>query len=116
MPTISAPGRDDFVPFHCDIEPERGCVRVVPSGELDLATTPQLERHLRDLTESGFDHVVLDLRRLVFMDSTGIRVILKQNALAQAEGRTFELVAGPRAVQRALEVAGVLDLLPFRPA
>jgi anti-sigma B factor antagonist len=106
--------RDDWSPFRCDVAPERDAVRVVPCGELDIATTPQLERQLRELHEAGFRRIVLDLRGLRFMDSTGLRLIMGQDALARADGHAFTLVAGPPAVQRIFELACVLDRLDFR--
>lgn len=113
MLTSTRSGRDDWLPFRCDVEPERGCVRVTPHGELDLATTPEVERRLRELRESGFDHVVFDLRELVFMDSTGLRLVMREDAAARADGRTFVVVPGPPAVQRIFEVACVDDRLTF---
>lgn len=113
MLTTITPGHDDWRPFRCEIEAERGHVRVTPHGELDLATVPDVERRLRELRESGFDRVVLDLRELVFMDSTGLRMIMREQAAAEADGRTFELIPGPPGVQRIFEVASVLDRLTF---
>jgi anti-anti-sigma factor len=107
--------REDWHPFHCDVEPERGRVRVAPHGELDLATAPDVERRLRELRESGFDRVVFDLRELDFMDSTGLRLIMREDAAARADGRTFALIPGPPAVQRIFEVACVEDRLTFLP-
>ena len=115
MLTSMSPERDEFAPFHCEVEPERGRVRVMPHGELDLATAPEVERRLRELRESGFDHVVLDLRELVFIDSTGLRVVMREDAAARADGRTFALIPGPPAVQRIFEVACVSDQLTFLP-
>ena len=111
-----SPERDDWVPFRCEVEAERGRVRVTPQGELDLATAPEVERRLRELRESGFDHVVLDLRDLVFMDSTGLRVVMREDAAARVDGRTFAVIPGPPAVQRIFEVARVGDQLTFLPA
>ena len=104
---------DEWRPFRCDAEPGRGRVRVIPHGELDLATAPDVERRLRELRESGFDRIVLDLRELAFMDSTGLRLVMREHAAAQADGREFALVAGSPAVQRIFEVACVQDRLPF---
>jgi anti-sigma B factor antagonist len=103
----------EWAPFHCEVEPDRGSVRVTPHGELDIATVPELERRLRELRESGFDRVVLDLRRLGFMDSTGLRLVMREDAAAREDGRTFAVVAGSPAVQRVFELAGVTDLLEF---
>ena len=86
-------------------------MRVVPVGELDLATTPELEAQLHELRRSGFEHVVLDMRGLTFIDSSGIRAILAENQFADTNGREFSLLSGPPAVQRALEVCGLLEHL-----
>ena len=113
MLTSMTPGRDDWSPFRCDVEPDRGRVRVIPHGELDLASAPEMERRLRELRESGFDHVVLDLRELRFMDSTGLRLVMREGIAARTDGREFALIAGPPSVQRIFEVARVDDQLTF---
>ena len=86
-------------------------MRVLPVGELDLATTPALEAELHELRRSGFEHVVLDMRGLTFIDSSGIRAILAENRFAGTNGREFSLFSGPPAVQRALELCGLLEHL-----
>ncbi len=98
----------DHVPFHIDVHPERETVRVVPVGELDLVTAPELEAQLHDLRRSGFVRVVLDLRELRFVDSSGIRVIVTEHRYAGANDREFSFIGGSPTVQRALEVCGVL--------
>ena len=97
--------------FRVDVHPERDAVRVAPSGELDLATASLLEAQLHELRTAGFDDVVLDLRELTFIDSSGIRVIVAEHRFAQTTGLGFSLRSGPPAVQRALEVCGLLGLL-----
>jgi anti-anti-sigma factor len=100
-------------PFRCEVLPGHGHVRVIPVGELDLATGPVLERTLRDLVESGFDRLVIDLRRLVFMDSSGLRLIMRIDEAARRDGTQLSLIAGPPAVQRVFETTGLLDRLTF---
>jgi anti-anti-sigma factor len=111
---LTSPNGNGWTPFRCDVEPERGSVRLTPHGELDVATVPEVERRLRELCESGFDHVVLDLRELTFMDSTGLRLVMREDAAARADGRTFAVLAGGPAVQRVFELAGVTELVAFR--
>lgn len=106
---------NDFAPFHIDVHPERDVVRVVPVGELDLATAPELEAQLHELGRSGFERLVLDLRRLRFVDSAGIRVIVTAHRHAGAGGGEFSLIGGPPAVQRALELCGLLEHLHVEP-
>ena len=98
-------------PFRVDVHPERDVVRVVPVGELDLATAELLEKQLHELRDAGFDHVVLDLRELTFIDSSGIRILVAEHHYAEKAEHEFSLISGPPAVQRALEVCGLLGLL-----
>jgi anti-sigma B factor antagonist len=98
-------------PFRVDVHPEREAVRVVPVGELDLATAPLLERELHELRKSGFDQVVLDMRQLTFIDSSGIRVLVAEHRFVERSDRRFSVIGGPRAIQRVLELCGVLDHL-----
>ena len=108
MATEADPLRHQPGPFRVDVHPERDTVRVVPIGELDLATTPVLERQLHDLRDSGFERVVLDMHELTFIDSSGIRAVLSERRFADASDRRFSLVGVPPVVHRALEVCGLL--------
>jgi anti-sigma B factor antagonist len=99
--------------YDCDVVPERDHVRVVPSGELDLTTTPLLDESIRELRQSGFHHVILDLRDLEFIDSSGLRLILDLDAVARADSLKLDVIAGRPEIQRVFEIAGVLDALPF---
>ena len=90
------------------------------SGELDLATTPQLERTLR---EAGLQArlVALDLRDVTFMDSSGVHVIVDASIGArQARGRLV-LLRGPPNVDRMFALTGhtdavdIADIAPVEP-
>ena len=100
-------------PFRCDVVPERGRVRVAAAGELDIATTPQVERAIGELLESGFDHVVLDLTNVEFLDSTGLQLVLRMQASADAGRFRFQVRPGPPAVQRIFALTGMLDRVTF---
>jgi anti-anti-sigma factor len=81
------------------------------SGELDLRTSPQLEQRLDRAWAAGAELVILDLRQIEFMDSTGLRVLLGAHQRAQETGRRFALVRGADQVERVLTLTGVRDLL-----
>jgi anti-sigma B factor antagonist len=100
-------------PFRCEVTPEREAVRVRPVGELDMDTAPVLDAQLRELRSSGSRRLVLDLRGLLFIDSSGLHLILRYDAEARRDGFSLELVRGNRAVQRVFEVSGVAAQLPF---
>jgi anti-anti-sigma factor len=94
-----------------DREPD-GVVTLRPTGELDIATADKLERALHSDRSPG-DQVVLDLAGLEFLDSTGLRVIVRAVEAATREGWDLRLRGGPPAVRRVFEIAGVLGALPF---
>jgi anti-sigma B factor antagonist len=105
--------RSEIELFRCDLEPRRDVVYVRPVGELDLASVPSVDAQLLELTSVGFMHLVLDLRGVSFLDSSGLQLILTWDAMARANGISFELIRGPAAVQRLFEVTFVADRLSF---
>jgi anti-sigma B factor antagonist len=109
---VSAPPEPP--PFSCEVIPERDHVRIAPSGELDLATVPELRAAVEELRASGFDHLVLDLRGMSFLDSTGLRLLLELAAEARADAHRLELIPGPPQVQRLFELSGTTPLVTFR--
>jgi anti-sigma B factor antagonist len=105
--------RSEIEPFRCEVEPTRTAAHVRPVGELDLATVPIVDDELADLWAVGFPRLVLDLRKVCFLDSTGLRLLMAWTAACQADGIAFRVIQGPPAVQRAIELAGVSDYLTF---
>ena len=79
--------------------------RLVLSGELDLATAPELDRALCDAQQST-GLVTLDLRRLTFMDSRGLSAVVSAATRARASGDRFRVVRGPPPVDRLFELTG----------
>jgi anti-sigma B factor antagonist len=101
----------EFEPFRCEVDPDRESVIVRPVGELDLATAPIVDSQLSELVAAGFQSVVLDLRKLCFMDSTGLKLLMSWEARSRAEGIALRMLPGPPAVQRVFQVAGVTHLV-----
>ena len=89
---------------------------VVPTGELDLATAPALEDALGRAFADGTSRVVLDLRELEFIDSSGLRTLLTARRRAEEAEAQFSLVAGHRGLERTLEIAGVHKVFDWTPA
>ena len=99
--------------FSCDVAPDRDRARVLLTGELDLATVEPLEREVDSLLGSGFRWIVLDLRGLTFLDSSGLRYLLTLARNASAEGYRLELIQGGDNVRRLFELTDTLGALPF---
>lgn len=90
---------------------EDGAVRVALSGELDISTAPRVEEELDRVEAEPPGVIVLDLRGLAFMDSTGLRVIVSADARAREQGRRLAVVRGPEAVQRIFRVTRLEERL-----
>jgi anti-anti-sigma factor len=87
---------------------------VILAGELDIATHGDADVVLRDVQDAGSPLVVLDLRELKFMDSTGLRLLVQADSRARESGQRLAIVRGPEAVHRVLEITGLdakLDLI-----
>jgi anti-sigma B factor antagonist len=79
-------------------------------GELDLASAPRVDAAL-DVLEAG--DVVLDLRSLTYLDSTGVYLLLRRDREARALGRRFTLRPGPPPVQRLFSLTRTDQRLRF---
>lgn len=97
--------------FSLDVSaPVGGTTTVVPQGELDLATAPELEGWLEDLRRECAD-VVLDLGHVTFVDSSGLRVLLQARLEARRTQTGFRVVNATRPVRRAVVAAGLAEEL-----
>src|SRR5215212_718866 len=94
----------------------RDTAGVVPTAELDLATAPALEASLRRAFTEAPGRVVLDLREVEFIDSSGLRTLLTARRQAQDAGQQFSLVAGHHGLKRTLEIAGVHNVFSWTAA
>jgi anti-sigma B factor antagonist len=95
--------------FRVEVERQGRAAVIAVTGELDLATGPQLEAKLHDISPSDTELVVVDLRNLEFMDSTGLSIIVRAHQRLTGEGCTLGLVKGSPQVQRLLDLTGVAD-------
>jgi anti-anti-sigma factor len=98
--------------FSISISDRDGRAVVVIRGELDLATAPELDAAIQERLDRGQD-VVVDLRELQFMDSTGLRVLVSAHARVEGTEQRFLIVRPlPGApIERILAVAGVEQVL-----
>ena len=78
--------------------------RIAVRGELDIATLPEFERAVTRMRAQGLERMVIDLRRLSFLDSMSIELLLRLHGELTATGAELVVVRGPRAVDRIFEV------------
>jgi anti-sigma B factor antagonist len=89
------------------------CGVIEVSGELDLAGVPVLESAVRDLELATVRDLVLDLRRLAFIDATGLTAVLDLYAECQSVDATLTILPGPPNVHRLFALTRLDRLLPF---
>jgi anti-sigma B factor antagonist len=91
-----------------------GDALIALTGELDISGAPALDEEVGRLAaHEGVRRVVLDLRGLQFLDSSGLRVVALAARRLLAAGRGLTLVRGSETVQRVFEITRMADRLDF---
>jgi anti-anti-sigma factor len=78
---------------------------VCVQGDIDLSNLEKATAALATARE-GATILLLDLREVGFMDTSGLRLIIEEQRRARTGGYRFSVVPGPRKVQRLFEIAG----------
>jgi anti-sigma B factor antagonist len=84
---------------------------VQPRGELDVATVETLRAALGAIVNAG--RLVIDLRGLSFIDSTGLHLLVALHERAQRDGFQLTLLAPAAPIRRAIQLGGLDEALPF---
>jgi anti-sigma B factor antagonist len=92
-------------------EDRDGLVHVALRGELDLSTVGKVQDELRRVEAASPPVVVLDLSKLTFLDSTGLRCLVTADERARDAGRRIVIVRGPDAVQRVFSITRLEERL-----
>lgn len=81
-----------------------------------MASIEVVQDAMAELDHDPPARLVLDLSRLSFIDSSGLRLVVFLHARCEEEGSpALEIRPGPPAVQRVFELTGVIGRLPFAP-
>ncbi|WP_424888182.1 STAS domain-containing protein [Streptomyces sp. XH2] len=99
-----------------------GAIIIELHGELDILAEQELGPRMDALTERGRADIVIDLRRVSFLDASGLRLLLRARHRMLCRGGRLRLVRGVPRVARVMRVSGVdaafdiLDAFPPVPA
>jgi anti-anti-sigma factor len=74
------------------------------AGELDLVNVPGWEEQLGEFEADSPGTLILDLRGITFIDSTGLRAVISADQRARSDGRRLVVVRGAEAVDRLFAV------------
>ena len=111
---MSAVESSPYTPFTISVVPHRDEVAAVLRGELDMASADELVAAVDDLKRTGFDRVVLNLRDVDFIDSTGLRTLISLRNDAKRNGHALTLLAPAPAVGRIFDITGTRGLFDWR--
>jgi len=101
-----------FALLRVTIEPLDEACLVRASGELDVSTADRLSSAL-DAARADGVLTLLDLSAVSFMDSAGLRVLLRSARSLDAHYWPWFIVRASRAVWRLIEVSGTASRLPL---
>lgn len=96
-------------------EPGERATVITATGELDMLTAPQLRKAVLEQLDQHPPRLVLDLRGLAFLGSSGLAVFVESLEAARDRGTTLTLVGDSREVLRPLEATGLSDVFEIHP-
>lgn len=107
---------DDHMTARLSIQQHRGpgLVRLALAGDVDLSTCQLLSMSIRDAID-GHAHVEIDLDRVTFLDSSGVKTLVDGQREAARHGVSLVVTNEHDLVRRVLDVTGVLHALTRRP-
>jgi anti-sigma B factor antagonist len=76
-------------------------------GEIDVYTAPKLREQLIALVNAGQQHVVVDLSRVDFLDSTGLGVLVGADRRLRARDGSFDLVCPHERLLKVFRITGL---------
>ncbi len=85
-------------------------------GEVDVYTAPRLRERLIELVEGGSRHVVVDLSRVEFLDSTGLGVLVGALKRLRAASGTFGLVCAKEPLLKIFRITALDQVFPIYPS
>lgn len=100
----------------CEMDVQRadGRATLMLTGEFDASCVLRFERLFRAAVDDPLPCLVIDMRDVTFIDSTGLALLLRTEAASRQDGFELLILRSPApAVRSALEASGLERLLPF---
>lgn len=99
------------VPFSVHLASQNGVARLELRGELDMSVVDLMTEPIATSEKDGVASIVLDLRDLTFLDSTGLHAILDAWRRAEVNGHQLRVVGASGAARRLFELTGTEFLI-----
>jgi anti-sigma B factor antagonist len=82
-------------------------------GEIDVYTAPRLREQLVDLVADGTYHLVVDMERVDFLDSTGLGVLVGGLKRVRAHDGSLRLVCTQERILKIFRITGLTKVFPI---
>jgi anti-sigma B factor antagonist len=80
---------------------------VAVTGEIDLFTAPDFKRHVAAPIDAGVTHVVVDLTKTTFIDSSSLGVLIGAHRRLKLRGGSLVIVCDTEAITRTFRITGL---------
>jgi anti-sigma B factor antagonist len=98
--------------FHLDtVGPIGDCAVIQVTGEIDVYTAPMLRDQIRELSAQGAVHLIADLGRVDFLDSTGLGALVGGLKRVREAGGSLALVISTPRILRIFQITGLTKAL-----
>jgi anti-sigma B factor antagonist len=94
------------------VGPSGDCAVLQVAGEVDVYTAPVLRERVQDLMAKGVVHLVVDLGGVLFLDSSGLGVLVGSLKRLRAHGGSLMLVISSERIQRIFQITGLIKVFP----
>ena len=94
-----------------DVERLDELALVKVGGELALTPAATLDARIEDLLADGVNQIVIDLREAQFIDSQGVRILVKYELRSRRDGFDLGVIPAAGQVRRVFETMGIDRLI-----
>lgn len=98
------------------VEATDDCAVLQVIGEVDVYTAPMLREQIREFAAKGVVHLIVDLGRVDFLDSTGLGALVGGVKRLREAGGSLALVIGTPRILRIFQITGLNKALATRPS
>jgi anti-sigma B factor antagonist len=104
---------EDLVDLSLSTRAEGGRTVVEVAGEIDVYTAPKLREQLADLVDAGRNDIVVDMRGVEFLDSTGLGVLVGGLKRIRQNDGSMQLVCTQERILKIFRITGLTKVFPI---
>jgi anti-sigma B factor antagonist len=105
--------QEERVDLTLSTRPEGDRTVVAVGGEIDVYTAPKLREHLIDLDSAGNHHLIIDMEKVDFLDSTGLGVLVGGLKRVRAHDGSLHLVCTQERILKIFRITGLTKVFPI---